>query len=103
MSKRQRFHELLVGALGSRNVYFQPPETVKMQYPCIVYHRGEIDPRTAYADGLLYRTTKAYVVTVIDQDPDSLIPDRVQQLPYSRLTRSFTNQNLNHDVFTIYY
>ena len=103
MSKRLEFHEILVNVLGSNNVYFQPPESVKMKYPCIVYHRGEVDPRTAYADDILYRVKKAYVVTVIDANPDSLIPDEVQKLPYSRLTRSFTKDNLNHDVFTIYY
>ena len=108
MSKRLELHDIFVGILGTEGqvetrVYFQPPTGFLMKYPCIVYHRGEIDTRTAYANNKLYRDMKAYTVTVIDPDPDSLIPDKVQKLRYSHFTRSFTNQNLNHDVFTIYY
>ncbi len=38
----------LVSLLGSDNVYFQPPPTVKMQYPCIVYKRDYLN--TEFAD-----------------------------------------------------
>ena len=32
MDRRLKLHEELCDILGSRNVYFQPPETVKMKY-----------------------------------------------------------------------
>lgn len=101
MSKRLELHEILVDVLGSRNVYFQPPETVKMKYPCIVY--GLENSRSVYADDDLYMINKSYSVTIIDSDPDSLIPDKLQLLPYCRYSRHFSNDNLNHYVFTIYY
>lgn len=98
---RLQLQTLLESLLGSTNVYFQPPATVKMQYPCIVYHRDNAD--TKFADNGPYRLTKKYQVTVIDRNPDSLIPDRVATLPLCTYNRWFSADNLNHDVFTLYY
>lgn len=83
------------------NVYFQPPETIKIKYPCIVYSLDDVD--IDYADNLPYMITKRYQLTVIDKDPDSLIRDRVAILPSCIFSRSFTSDNLNHYVFQIYY
>ena len=101
MGKRLELHEILVDTLGARDVYFQPPSSVQMKYPCIVYSRSRID--TKHANNRLYKYYKAYTVTVIDQDPDSGTLDRVLKLPHCRFDRHFTADNLNHDVFTIYY
>ena len=100
-SRREELHEILVDLLGSRNVYFQPPATVKIQYPCIIYKRNRID--TKYANDLLYKKSMGYLVTVIDSDPDSEIPDKVLQLPLTSFDRHYTADNLNHDVFNIYF
>jgi hypothetical protein len=72
-----------------------------MQYPCIVYTRDTADTR--YADDIPYRRVKRYQVTVIDRNPDSEIPDKVAQLKLCRHARSFPANNLNHDVFDLYY
>ena len=37
VDRRNDLQKLLVEVLGSKNVYFQPPESVKMKYPAIVY------------------------------------------------------------------
>lgn len=99
--KRETFHEILVNLLGSRNVYFQPPNNLALQYPCIVYNRERADSK--FAGNNLYLYTKRYQVTVIDQDPNSGIPDRVAALPMSSHERWFAVDNLNHDVFTLYF
>lgn len=101
MNRRLKFHEILVGALGSDNVYFQPPSTVKMQYPCIVYSRNSVE--TKYADNLPYSDRVCYTVIIIDPDPDSEIPSRVGTLPLCRFDRHYTADNLNHDVYSVYY
>ena len=101
MSKRLDLHIILEGVLGSRHVYFQPPATVKMHYPCIIYSRSQ--SQNMHANNTLYNAKKVYTVTVIDPNPDSEIPDRVETLQYSKFDRHFTNENLNHDVYTIYY
>ena len=72
-----------------------------MQYSCIIYHRDDIHFR--YADNIPYRYAKRYMVTVIDRDPDSAIPDSIALLPYCSFDRSYVADNLNHDVFILYY
>lgn len=82
-------------------VYFQPPANVQMQYPCIVYNRDTAVTR--FADNNPYRYTKRYQVTVIDRDPDSEIPDKVALLPMCLFQRFFAADNLNHDVFNLFF
>lgn len=83
------------------NVYFQPPNGLKLVYPCIFYARDTAE--TSYADNGPYRHTKRYSVTVVDRNPDSLIPDKVADLPLCSHNRFFTSDDLNHDVFTLYF
>lgn len=98
---RLELQALLEGILGTRNVYFQPPANVQMSYPCIVYERD--NARTRFAGNAPYRYTKRYQVTVIDQNPDSPIPDKIAQLPMCTFSRHYATNNLNHDAFTLYF
>lgn len=101
MNRRLELHEILCDILGSRNVYFQPPESIKLLYPCIVYSCSDIDVR--FANNKPYSNEKAYTITVIDKNPDGPFPDLISLLPMCRFDRHFTSDNLNHYVFTIYY
>lgn len=101
MNRRLEFHQILVDLLESTNVYFQPPSTIKMKYPCIVYSRDRIDIN--HADDSLYRDRTRYSVTTIDPNPDSEIPGKILKLPFSRFETNYTADNLNHDVFNVYY
>lgn len=83
------------------NVYFQPPNGLQMQYPCIVYNLSDVNVK--FASNSKYSNHKRYSVTVIDRDPDSLIPESVLALPLCSYDRHFTADNLNHDVFTLYF
>lgn len=87
--------------MGTNHVYFQPPEGLLMQYPCIVYRRD--NARAQYADNSTYRSTQRYIVTVIDRNPDSIFPDKVAQLPHCSRDRFFAVKDLNHDVFSIFF
>lgn len=100
MGRRLDLHKKLVAALGSDHVYFQPPATVKMVYPCIVYARS--DEYARHADNTKYLKATGYQVTVIDRKPDSDIPDRVGLIPLSRRNSHFVADGLHHDVFSIY-
>lgn len=100
-ARRLELHEKLCEILGSRNVYFQPPESIKMKYPCIRYVRSGTN--TEYADNKAYRKLKQYTITVIDRDPDSELIDRVLELPFSSFSRHYVADNLNHDVSVLYY
>lgn len=87
--------------LGSSNLYFEPPSTVKMKYPCIVYERSRIDQ--THADDSTYLLNKRYTVTAIYLNPDDDLPDRIAMMPLCSHDRHFVSDNLQHDVFTLYY
>ena len=91
----EKFHELCP------NVYYQPPPSVKLKYPCIIYERRSGD--TTYADNKPYRFDYSYTVTYIDPDPDSDVPLKIAELPMCKMDRCFTSDNLNHSIFVIYY
>lgn len=101
MFSRIELQDELEKLLGSKNVYYQPPESVKMQYPAIVYRRSDIE--NDFADDLVYRKSHFYELIVIDKNPDSEVVEAVSKLPTCRYDRHYTANNLNHDVFTIYY
>jgi hypothetical protein len=101
MDQRRRNLQTLLETMGAMVVYFQPPSDVQMQYPCIVYQRYQADVKSA--DNIPYRYTKRYQVTVIDPNPESDIPDKVKALPMCLYNRFFKADNLNHDVFDLYF
>lgn len=101
MGNRLDLHEMLCMLLGSRNVYFQPPDNITMQYPAIVYTLNDIN--TDYADDQPYTIKKQYSITIIDKNPDGLIPDKIGRLKTSAFRRHFTQNNLNHYVYNLYY
>ena len=99
--RRLQLHEIFCNLLGSRNVYFQPPASKTMEYPCIVYQRAADDVR--FADNRLYSQKRRYTAIAIDRNPDTRLPDRIAELPFCRLSRCYTADNLNHYAFDIYY
>lgn len=99
MAPRLKLHQILKEITD--NVYFQPPNNSQIKYPCIVYRRDSMD--TKFADDKPYNHMIRYTVTVIDRDPDSDIPVEVSSIPRSRYDRGFTADQLNHDVFNIFF
>lgn len=93
--------QTLLEGFGAEAVYFQPPASVQMKYPCIVYNRD--DAVTQFAGNAPYRCTKRYQVTIIDRNPDSDIPAKVAALPMCIFNRFFVADNLNHDVYNLYF
>lgn len=101
MGSRLELQTMLEQILGSRNVYFQPPEELKMRYPAIKYNLSDL--KNTFADDEVYKQSHHYEVTVIDYDPDGELYKKISKLPKIRFNRHFTSDNLNHYVFTIYY
>ena len=101
MGSRLELQTLLEKLLGSRNVYYQPPASIFMKYPAVVYSRYDIE--NTFANNGVYLQATAYQVTVIDEDPDSDIVKKVSKLPMCNFDRHFVSDNLNHDVFTLYF
>lgn len=99
--RRYELQAILEGILGSEEVYFQPPANVNMTYPAIVYQRDYA--ATQFADNSPYTRTQRYMVTCIDKNPDSLTPIKIAALPLSTFSRFYTKDNLNHDIYTLYF
>lgn len=98
--KRLILQAKLEEILGSHNVYFQPPESKKLQYPAIVYKIKGIEKNCA--NNLSYKLSPGYEAILIDKNPDSEYVEKILELPYSSFDRYYPSDNLNHWVFTIY-
>ncbi len=98
LTLQTKFEEIL----GSRNVYFQPPSTVKMQYDAIRYELANKDLKRA--NNKVYRMTNQYDGVVITTDPDTTIPDTIlNHFEMCSFGRPYKADNLNHYPFTLYY
>lgn len=102
MARRLKLHEELCDVLGNRNVYYQPPSSVLLKYPCIKYTKSGIDRKRA--DNQLYKKVDRYELIVIVSDPDSDIGDKIlAHFPMCSFDRWYPANNLNHYVYTLYY
>jgi hypothetical protein len=99
---RIELQEILESLLPEdKRAYFQPPDNKKLSYPCIIYKRNNI--QIDHADNAPYYSKVRYLVTVIDQDPDSAISLKVAELPTASFDRNYASDNLNHDVFNLFF
>ena len=101
MGTRLELQSKLEELLGCRHVYFQPPESVKMEYPAIVYSRSSIKKVSANNTG--YLRMNKYSVVVIDKKPDNPVISMLLMLPYCAYDTSYKSENLYHDVLTLYF
>lgn len=102
MAKRLTLHEELCELLGSRNVYFNPPEDVKMQYDAIRYSLGGKNLKRA--NDKIYKSTNQYEGVIITRNPDTTLPDKIlNHFEMCSFGRPYTADNLNHYPFTLYY
>lgn len=86
--------------LGSRNVYFQPPSSIKLKYPCVVYERSTFE--TNFADNMPYTVRGRYQITLIDENPDTPYLEAILSLPRCSHERHYNSDGLNHDVCYMY-
>jgi len=101
MGNRLKLQTSLETILDSRQVYFQPPESVRMSYPAIVYDLDGIN--TEYADDKVYSLTKSYQIILMDRKSNHYLIDKIIQLHKCSFIRSYTANNLNHFVFRLYF
>lgn len=104
-TKRRELHSILEGILEEngleKNVYFQPPETLKMNYPCIVYHRQYLTGTPA--DNQKYLIDRQYRIIYIDRSPIGDVIDSLLAIKYCRYMSHSVVDGLNQDAFEIYY
>ena len=101
-NKRLTLNQILCDLLGSNNVYFQPPENVRMGYPCIVYSRQNADSK--FANNKTYISNMRYQVSYIDTNPDSDFHIKmITTFPMCTYVNHFVADNLNHEIFDLYF
>jgi len=102
MGTRLELQTKLEEFMGNRNVYYQPPQQIKMQYPCIIYTLSKI--QTEYANNKIYEHMKCYEITIVDQNKDSQLPDKfLTYLPLTSFSRPYPADGLWHFVFQVYF
>lgn len=100
MARRLQLQETLEELLQSENVYYQPPPSVHLKYPCIIFQDNVITQR--HANNSVYHIERSYTVTLITQQHDDPLMEKLAWLPKCRFERAFTNDNLYHRVYRIY-
>lgn len=88
--------------LGIPNVYFQPPENVKLKYPACIYHLSQI--RSSYAADMPHSVKVRYNLLYITKDPDDVM---IEKLAWAFSTmshgHSYVHDGLYHHSFDLYY
>lgn len=102
MNNRLMLHEKLVELVGNQNVYFQPPASVKLSYPCVIYSIGNGDAK--HANNKVYNYINSYEILFIYKNPNLDIIDKVlNEFSMCTFGRWYSAYNLNHYAFTLYY
>lgn len=101
MASRLELQSKLEELLGSENVYYNPPESVKMSYPAIRYVKKDINVKRA--SNTIHTKKLCYEIIVISSKPDDPVIEQLLELPYCAYDRHYKSNNLNHDVLTLYY
>ena len=95
--------EYLQKLMGDKvKVYYQPPENVKLKYPCIVLELS--NALIHYADNNPYFSNKRQSITLmcLDADNDEYV-NKLLTIPMCTFDRRFINDRIVHDIFSIYY
>jgi hypothetical protein len=97
---RLELQSVLENLVAPAKVYYQPPSS--MQFPCLKYERA-LPSEVAFADNVKYALLKGYTITIIDRNPDSLLPDLVEGLRHCEFVRSFETEGLHHFVYQLFF
>ena len=98
---RSEFKDLLETTAPEAMVVGQKPGNTGMTYPAIRYQKDEED--VVRADNLPYDITDRYLVTVIEEDPNTPVAKKVRQLPMCSFNRFYVAENLNHTAYNIFF
>lgn len=100
--RRELLNQEFKDILGSENVYYQPPESQSMEYPCIRYETTSgYNPK---ADNKSYLWVDCYNVQYIHKDPDDEMTAKIRN-HFEKCSQGsrYKADNLYHDIFTLYY
>lgn len=96
---RLKFHNQLCCAFNTKNVYFQPPETLKIRYPAIIYSINNTSIKKA--DNRNYNYRIIFKVVLVSRDPESDMIDTMIDNFICNYESSYVADGLNHTVFIV--
>lgn len=97
---RLELHNIFVKIFENNNIYYQPPENIKIEYPALIYTKDNINIK--YANNRSYIMKDRYMITIIDKRPDNQAIKKILNLENTSYNRHYVSNGLNHDVLTIY-
>lgn len=84
------------------NVYYNPPESLKLKYPCVICSLESDRPE--YADDTRYKNMNRYNLILITNGTDNgIMRETLLKLPYCSFDREYFSNNMCHDSLTIYF
>ena len=102
MANRLKLQTKLESLMGNKNVYYQPPESIKIEYPAIIYSKSKIEQK--FANDSRYSSFTKYEIIVVSKKQDEpIIENLMSSFPYCSFDRHYKSDNLNHDVLTLYF
>lgn len=100
--RRLEFDTELRELLQTQNTYYEPPASVRMKYPCVVYSRGSLD--NTWAGDHRYVGRIRFMITTISTNPDNEWPQLIlEHFQRVRYDRHYNADGLSHDVLMLYY
>ena len=103
MADRSDLQDILAAIASPGIAYFQPKTNTKIDYSngVIIYKRDW--GLTQFATNRPYRHTLRYQVTYINPKQNYAALDALAALPMCVFDRSFVADDLNHDVFKLFF
>ena len=89
----------MIDILGSDNVYYNPPESLKMNFPCIVYNNSYIE--SIHADNIKYLDYTTYKITVISKKPDHPAIRAILDVPMTKFSANYTKNGFYYTVIIL--
>lgn len=101
-TSREELQSMLEEFLGSANVYWQPPESIKLKYPAIVYDLYRVNQR--FGSDRQHIDYPGWSITIIDLNQDvDWVQKMLEAFRYCSLERVYIADNLAHYAFIVYY
>lgn len=94
---RIEVQSILEELTNSDRVYFQPPESFKLKYPCVVYTLQTVE--RMHANDKPWLLFPEYLVNYISKDPDDPVIMKLMSARGFAFDRHYVSDNLHHNVF----
>lgn len=98
----ERLRKLLYNELKTYtpNVYYQPPSSKTLQYPCIVFSRENVDQ--TYANDKIYFLRQNWQIKCISTDSEWDVPKRLlESMQFIEFDRTYPADNLYHTILNL--